>query len=161
MGHYDSEGSECVYGYRWPGRRTGEYQHFALSRNFYPNIYMPGIPTSEHNLCGNWRSPLGQYSYGSLRPSMLTLRPPHWQAAEDAGGCQDMLIDIFNRIERFFQRLDTYTLASHRLAAMTDVIVVIMVEVINILGIATKEVKRGRLSELMSLIFTILDLHPF
>lgn len=36
-------------------------------------------------------------------------------------------------------------------------IVEIMVEVINILAIVTKEVKSGRLSESMSLILTILD----
>ena len=33
---------------------------------------------------------------------------------------------------------------------MTDIIVEIMVEVLTILGIATKEVKRGQLSELIS-----------
>jgi hypothetical protein len=44
---------------------------------------------------------------------------------------------------------------------MTDMIVEIMVEVINILGIATKEVKSGRFSELMLRSFTILDLHLF
>ena len=67
-----------------------------------------------------------------------------------------MLNDIFNRIGRFFQRLDIYT-GFTPTAAMTDMIVVIMVEVINILGIATKEVKSGRKSESMSLIPTILD----
>jgi hypothetical protein len=42
---------------------------------------------------------------------------------------------------------------------MTDIIVDIMVEVLTILGIATKEVKRGRLSESSILFrFTILDL---
>jgi archaellum component FlaC len=44
---------------------------------------------------------------------------------------------------------------------MTDMIVVIMVEVINILAIATKEVKSGRLSESISLIFTVLDSYLF
>jgi hypothetical protein len=41
---------------------------------------------------------------------------------------------------------------------MTDIIVEIMVEVLTILGIATKEVKRGGLSELILDRFTILDL---
>jgi hypothetical protein len=41
--------------------------------------------------------------------------------------------------------------------AMTDVVVEIMVEVLTILAIATKEVKRGRLSELMLDRFTILN----
>jgi hypothetical protein len=39
---------------------------------------------------------------------------------------------------------------------MTDLVVEIMVEVLTILAIATKEVKRGRLSELMSDQFGIL-----
>jgi hypothetical protein len=41
---------------------------------------------------------------------------------------------------------------------MTDIIVDIMVEVLSILGIATKEVKRGRLSGSMLCRFTVLDL---
>jgi tRNA-binding EMAP/Myf-like protein len=41
---------------------------------------------------------------------------------------------------------------------MTDIIVDIMVEVLAILAIATKEVKRGRLSESMLCSFIILDL---
>jgi hypothetical protein len=71
-----------------------------------------------------------------------------------------MLIDVFNRIENFFKRVVVYT-GFTPTAAMTDMIVVIMVEVINILGIATKEVKSGRFSESMSLIFTMPDSHLF
>jgi hypothetical protein len=41
---------------------------------------------------------------------------------------------------------------------MTDIIVDIMVEVLAILAVATKEVKRGRLSESMLCRFAILDL---
>jgi hypothetical protein len=40
---------------------------------------------------------------------------------------------------------------------MTDMIVEIMVEVLTILAIATKEVKRGALSELISRVFTLFD----
>ena len=40
---------------------------------------------------------------------------------------------------------------------MTNIIIDIMVEVLTILGIATKEVKRGGLSEFMSDRFAILD----
>jgi hypothetical protein len=39
---------------------------------------------------------------------------------------------------------------------MTDMIVEIMVEVLAILAIATKEAKRGPLSELISRVFTLL-----
>jgi len=50
------------------------------------------------------------------------------------------------RIEGFFKRLVSYT-EIPATAAMTDVIVAIITEVLSILAIATKEVKRGRSSE--------------
>ena len=42
---------------------------------------------------------------------------------------------------------------------MRDIVIEIMVEVLMILAIATKEVKRGRLSKPMSHKLTILDSH--
>ncbi len=51
-------------------------------------------------------------------------------------------------MERFFHRLEIYTSISPTMA-MTNVIVEIMVEVLTILGIVTKEMKRGRLSKLI------------
>ena len=45
----------------------------------------------------------------------------------------------------FFMRLEKY-IAVRPTAAMTDIIVQIMVEVISILGIATKEIEEGRIS---------------
>jgi hypothetical protein len=52
---------------------------------------------------------------------------------------------MFERIEAFFRRLDTYTEAVPN-QGMVDTIVAIMVEVLNILAIATKEIKQGRMS---------------
>ena len=57
-----------------------------------------------------------------------------------------MLIDIFVRIESFFKRLESYTEVPPT-AAMIDAIVKIMIEVLSILAIATKEIKQGRSSE--------------
>ena len=57
-----------------------------------------------------------------------------------------MLIEIFVRIEGFFKRLESHTTVPPT-AAMTDVIVKIMIEILSILAIATKEIKRGRSSE--------------
>ena len=57
-----------------------------------------------------------------------------------------MLIDIFVRIESFFRRLESYT-EVRPTAAMTDVIVKILIEILSILGIATKQIKQGRSSE--------------
>ena len=57
------------------------------------------------------------------------------------------MIDIFERIENFFKRLETYTEVQPS-EGMTDIIVKIMAEVLNIFAITTKEIKRGRTSEL-------------
>ena len=57
-----------------------------------------------------------------------------------------MLIDMFGRIESFFLRLEIYTQVPAT-TEMIDTITQIMVEVLTILGIATKELKQGRISE--------------
>ena len=69
------------------------------------------------------------------------------QAVKDVNAAQEALIDIFERIENFFRRLETYTEVRPS-EAMTDIIVKIMVEVLNVFAIATKEIKQGRTSEL-------------
>ena len=68
------------------------------------------------------------------------------QAAKDARASQDTLIDIFERIEMFFRRLEIYTEVPLT-TEMMDILIQIMVEVLSILGIATKEIKQGRLSK--------------
>ena len=62
---------------------------------------------------------------------------------------QDALINVFERIENFFRRLETYVEVPPT-AGMTDIIVKIMIEVLSILAIATKDIKEGRTSELIS-----------
>jgi hypothetical protein len=57
-----------------------------------------------------------------------------------------VLVDIFVRLEGFFKRLETYT-EVRPTAAMTDVIVRIIIKVLSILTIATKQIKQGRSSE--------------
>jgi hypothetical protein len=56
---------------------------------------------------------------------------------------------VFERIENFFRRLETYVQVPPT-TGMTDIIVKIMVEVLSILSIATKEIKQGRASELIT-----------
>ena len=68
------------------------------------------------------------------------------QAVKDAREGQDTLVDIFERIENFFRRLETYTEVPMT-ADMMDITVKIMAEVLCILGIATKEIKQGRTSK--------------
>jgi hypothetical protein len=66
-----------------------------------------------------------------------------------------VLIDIFVRIEGFFKRLESYTTVPPT-AAMTDVIVKIMIEILSILAIATKEIRQGRSSEYTVLQYLLL-----
>jgi hypothetical protein len=68
------------------------------------------------------------------------------QAAKDVLASQDTLVYIFERIEGFFRRLEAYT-DLPTTEAMKDIIVKIMVEVLGIFGIVTKELKQGRASE--------------
>ena len=118
-----------------------------LVNDLSSNIYLSGIPSSEHNLYGNRRSPLGLCP--SWFPYAAHFDAYGFQAVNDARVSQDKLIELFNRIERFFGRLEIYTGITPT-RAMTDVLIEIMVEVLTILAIATKEVKRGGLSKLMS-----------
>jgi hypothetical protein len=118
------------------------------------NIYLSGIPASEHNLYRDWCSSPGP----CLSPfPCATYFDSLTQAAKDARASRDKLTDLFNCIERFFQRLDIYTGIAPT-TAMTGIIVDIMVEVLTILAMATKEVKRGRLSKSSMCRFSILDL---
>ena len=68
------------------------------------------------------------------------------QTAKDVRASEDTLVDIFERIEFFFRRLEIYTEVPPT-PEMTDIIMQIMVEVLSILGIATKEIKQGRTSK--------------
>ena len=78
---------------------------------------------------------------------------PCYQVAKEVGASQDTLTDLFGHIENLFKRLETYTEVplTH---VMTDTIVKIMVEVLGILAIATKEIKQGSASE--PILFDIL-----
>jgi hypothetical protein len=123
-------------------------------KNFFSNVCFLDIPSGKHNIHGHWRSPLGRYRLCLLCAAYFDAHGS--QAAKDASASQDKLIELLHRIERFFRRLEIYTGITPT-TAMTDIIIEIMVEVLVILAIATKEVKRGRLSELMSRRFTIHD----
>ena len=68
------------------------------------------------------------------------------QAVKDTWAGQDILIGIFESIGMFFRRLEIYTEVPPTVE-MTNIITQIMVEVLSILGIAMKEIKRGRLSK--------------
>jgi hypothetical protein len=73
------------------------------------------------------------------------------QAVQGVSNSQGALVDIFERIENVFKRLETY-IGLPPTTEMMDIIVKVMVEVLLVLALVTKEIKRGKLSELDMLI---------
>ena len=70
---------------------------------------------------------------------------------------QDALVTIFEQIESFFRRLEKYA-SVPMTDAMKDVMVKIMVEVLNIFAIMTKEMKLGRASKsILMTCFAVAD----
>ena len=67
------------------------------------------------------------------------------QTAIDVHKSYETLVDIFERIESCLQCIEIYTQVRPTMEMM-DTIIQIMVEVLTILGIATKEMKQGRMS---------------
>ena len=59
---------------------------------------------------------------------------------------QDVLVTIFEQIESFFRRLEEYT-SVPMTDSMKGVMVKIMLEVLEVFAIITKEIKEGRASE--------------
>ena len=70
----------------------------------------------------------------------------------DVDASQEMLVDLFERIESFFKRLESHT-ELRPSEAMTDMMVKIMVEVLSVLAIVTVEIKQTRRSQLITSYF--------
>jgi hypothetical protein len=107
-------------------------------------VHLTGILTGKNDLYWGRRPPFSLYlSYcvraGPFNTNIL-------QAAKDLRAGQDALVDIFERIETFFRRLEIYTSVPPN-EEMVDAITAIMVEVLSILAIATKEIRQGRTSK--------------
>ena len=82
-----------------------------------------------------------------LVPAIVTLL--FTKAAKDVAASQGVLVDLFGRIENFFKRLGSYT-EVRPTPLMEDIIVKIFVEVLSVLAIATKEIRRCGASERIS-----------
>ena len=109
-------------------------------------IYVPGILTRERHFHRSRPLSFSGYPYcNNFARAIVTHALCIFQAAKDLRASQDTLVDIFDRIEMFFRRLEIYTQLESS-AEMMNMIIQIMAEVISVLGIATKEIKRGRIS---------------
>ena len=68
------------------------------------------------------------------------------QAATGVSSSYDSLVDLFECLGNFLKRLEIYTAVPVN-PLMTDIIVKIMVELLSVFALATKQVKQGRLSK--------------
>jgi hypothetical protein len=104
---------------------------------------LTGILTRKGDLYRVWCPSLSVYS------SYLRAVHPNTndsQTAKDVRADQDSLFEIFNRLESFFERLEIYTEAALD-QKMAETVTKIMAEVLNIIGVATKEMRQGRTSK--------------
>ena len=58
----------------------------------------------------------------------------------------DALLNLFECLANFLRRLEVYTMIPPT-PLMTDIIVKIMVEILSVLALATKQIKEGRFSK--------------
>jgi hypothetical protein len=69
-----------------------------------------------------------------------------FQAVNATIATQGVLLDLFERIENVFRRLEVYIEVSPTVG-MTDALVKVIVEILRILAIMTKEIRQNRASE--------------
>ena len=82
----------------------------------------------------------------SFVPS-VRLRDIHvYQAVKSVLDDYDTLADLLESVDHFLNRLDIYTKISPTVS-MTKIIIKILVEILSILALATKQLQQGKLSE--------------
>jgi hypothetical protein len=68
------------------------------------------------------------------------------QAASRVSSSYDTLLDLFECLGNFLKRLDIYTNIPPS-PIMTDLVIKIMLELLRVLAIATKQIRQGRFSK--------------
>ena len=68
------------------------------------------------------------------------------QAAKGVSSSYDALLELFECLGSFLKRMEIYTTIPPT-PIMTEVVVKIMVEMLSVIALASKQIKQGRLSE--------------
>ena len=139
----NGEGPSCVLGDPRKRCHPGMPSACELVWDSSSNTYFTGISTSKGHLHCIWRPPISVYPFQYFCVAGRNVITS--QAAKNVRASQDALFAIFERLEAFFRRLEIYTEAALD-QKMLDTVRKIMTEVLNIIGIATKEIKQGRIS---------------
>ncbi|KAH9029576.1 hypothetical protein EDB85DRAFT_2275984 [Lactarius pseudohatsudake] len=79
------------------------------------------------------------------------------KAAKDVAASRDLLAELFEHVGFFFNRLESYTEVAPT-AAMTNIITKIMVEVLTVFEVATKELRRGSANKFLKKLAGTTDL---
>jgi len=70
-----------------------------------------------------------------------------FQTAVSVSASYDALNDLFECVANFLKRLHIYTEKIPSSPTLSDIIVKIMIELLNVLALATEQIKKGRLSK--------------
>ena len=76
------------------------------------------------------------------------------QAAVGVTSSYDALLDLFECLGNFLKRLEVYTTIPPT-PIMTDIIIKIMVQLLSVLALATKQIKEGRFSKYPTMYTTL------
>ena len=110
-------------------------------KSFYVTSSGP-FPTSKSFACWD-RCP------SCCKSIEYTLQRRHCDACQAASGVSssyDALLDLFECLGNFLERLEIYTTIQPT-PVMTNIIINIMVELLSVLALATKQVNQGRFSK--------------
>ena len=108
------------------------------------NALIIAVPTRQSDIC--WPRYSARSPFLSQFIRSYTRNIWAYQAVKEVSASFDALVDLLECIGNFLNRLDIYTKIPPT-AAMTEVVVKILVELISTLTLATKQVKQGRPSE--------------
>ena len=81
-----------------------------------------------------------------ILPLHIFLIRIHDQAADGVSSSYDALVDLFECVGNFLKRLRIYTDVPMS-PSMTNITVKIMVELLSVFALATKQIKQGRFSK--------------
>ena len=109
------------------------------------------VPASKRIVCWDRYAPHST----SLEYLLQSVRCNVWvcQAASGVTSSYDALLDLFECLGNFLTRLEIYTTIPPT-PIMTDIIIKIIIELLSVLALATKQIKQGRLSK-CAVVYTV------
>jgi len=121
------------------------------------NVILLGpLPTGKGCLCRHRCSP----SRTSLQHHRISSDISSSQAASGVNSSYDALLELFECLGSFLKRLEIYTNIPPT-PIMTDIIVKILLELLSVLALATKQIKQGRFSKFVTTVHKLLLLNVF